>query len=338
MYRQKNPGNRSDAAYSSNRSSSFSHFRIRQVFWCVLSLLLSLSGTITSNAETIFFDDFHDVTASGNIWTPDPGLPGHYEFLTGADNGFVLSPTEGSTMNSSTQRIMAASAKLPPSLDISVRGRISKMQPQPGGSGNIGFALNDFIIQGAINPKGSILIRAGNGNDDLEKLPEFLDFDVSQEDVMIRLDAHQYENKVDVKFWAWPADSNMPIEPILTISESPFVGNFETIHVWGNSARSGDVNEFSSSIFKYVQVFSKVGDFNSDGQVNGSDFLAWQRGESPNPSSASDLADWEANFGAAASLSANSIQVPEPATGIMLLIGMVTLLTNNRTAVSKLIR
>ncbi|MEM9659538.1 MAG: hypothetical protein AAF961_14355, partial [Planctomycetota bacterium] len=36
-----------------------------------------------------------------------------------------------------------------------------------------------------------------------------------------------------------------------------------------------------------------LGDFNSDALVNGADFLVWQRGGSPNPLSASDLAEWE---------------------------------------------
>jgi hypothetical protein len=54
------------------------------------------------------------------------------------------------------------------------------------------------------------------------------------------------------------------------------------------------------------------------------------------PLSASDLAEWEASFGAAASLLASSSQIPETSTGIMLLIGMVTLLTGGRTFVSEL--
>jgi hypothetical protein len=39
------------------------------------------------------------------------------------------------------------------------------------------------------------------------------------------------------------------------------------------------------------------GDFNGDRAVDGADFLDWQRGESPNSGSASDLSDWQANFG-----------------------------------------
>ena len=74
------------------------------------------------------------------------------------------------------------------------------------------------------------------------------------------------------------------------------------------------------------------GDFNGDGDVDGDDFLLWQR----DPGDRS-LADWEANFGIVAPLSATSTAVPEPATWIMLLIGMTVMkLTGGRTLVSKL--
>jgi hypothetical protein len=40
-----------------------------------------------------------------------------------------------------------------------------------------------------------------------------------------------------------------------------------------------------------------LGDFDRDGDVDGRDFLVWQRGGSPTPFSASDLAHWQANYG-----------------------------------------
>ena len=68
------------------------------------------------------------------------------------------------------------------------------------------------------------------------------------------------------------------------------------------------------------------GDFNIDGVVNGFDFLAWQRGESPNQLSQSDLNDWKANYGTAASLSASSAVVPEPnSLGLLCLGGLLAL-------------
>jgi len=58
--------------------------------------------------------------------------------------------------------------------------------------------------------------------------------------------------------------------------------------------------------------FEVAGDFDLDGDVDGSDFLKWQQGESPTPLSSSDLATWEANYGTVAPLSAASTSVPEP--------------------------
>lgn len=39
------------------------------------------------------------------------------------------------------------------------------------------------------------------------------------------------------------------------------------------------------------------GDYEGDGDADGSDFLAWQRGESPNPLDLADLSLWETNYG-----------------------------------------
>jgi hypothetical protein len=50
------------------------------------------------------------------------------------------------------------------------------------------------------------------------------------------------------------------------------------------------------------------GDFDSDGDVDGRDFLVWQR----NPA-VGDLADWQANYGAS-TLTASNVAVPEPSS------------------------
>ena len=57
------------------------------------------------------------------------------------------------------------------------------------------------------------------------------------------------------------------------------------------------------------------GDFDLDGDADGFDFIKWQSGESPNPFSASDLVDWEANYGAVSQLVAVGT-VPEPSISI----------------------
>ena len=58
-------------------------------------------------------------------------------------------------------------------------------------------------------------------------------------------------------------------------------------------------------------TFAAPGDFDNDGDVDGRDFLRWQRGGSPNPRSAGDLAAWQTNYGAGG-LVAATVAVPEP--------------------------
>jgi hypothetical protein len=66
---------------------------------------------------------------------------------------------------------------------------------------------------------------------------------------------------------------------------------------------------------------TQAGDFDEDGDVDGRDFLEWQRGNSPNPLSASDLSDWQTNYGFG-TLAATTA-VPEPSCLALLLLGLV---------------
>ncbi len=68
---------------------------------------------------------------------------------------------------------------------------------------------------------------------------------------------------------------------------------------------------------------TQPGDFNDDGSVDGADFLSWQRGESPNGINSSDLADWEANYGASgAALASSAANVPEPSTSVLAVLAL----------------
>jgi pectate lyase len=58
----------------------------------------------------------------------------------------------------------------------------------------------------------------------------------------------------------------------------------------------------------------QLGDFDGDGDVDGGDFLKWQRGESPTPLSQADLNTWRMNFGPG--VGAAAAVVPEPATEV----------------------
>jgi T5SS/PEP-CTERM-associated repeat protein len=73
-------------------------------------------------------------------------------------------------------------------------------------------------------------------------------------------------------------------------------------------------------------------DFDGDGDVDGADFLVWQRGESPNPLSSSDLTIWRAHFGDIdSSIAAASITIPEPSSIVMLLAAFTCILSRRRT-------
>jgi autotransporter-associated beta strand protein len=74
-----------------------------------------------------------------------------------------------------------------------------------------------------------------------------------------------------------------------------------------------------------------AGDFDFDGDVDGADFLRWQRGESGNPLSAADLDAWKANFGAPASSGA-AAAVPEPTTVALLLLAAAGTIIRKRSA------
>jgi autotransporter-associated beta strand protein len=79
-------------------------------------------------------------------------------------------------------------------------------------------------------------------------------------------------------------------------------------------------NFFSGSGILNVSVLGPEltipGDFDNDGDVDGRDFMAWQRGESPTPFSATDLTQWQTAYNGGA-LTAATTAVPEP-TGIVL--------------------
>jgi len=109
----------------------------------------------------------------------------------------------------------------------------------------------------------------------------------------------------------------------------------EGIHIYSIMVVPGDMNfmqglvrnggqfftltAFGSTATAFVQSFPIPGDFDLDRDVDGFDFLKWQRGESPTPLSASDLADWETNYGIVFPLVAAATAVPEPSTGLALL-------------------
>jgi len=74
------------------------------------------------------------------------------------------------------------------------------------------------------------------------------------------------------------------------------------------------------------------GDVDEDSDVDGEDFLEILRGKSLGSPMAKELTQWEENFGTGVGPSTNLTAVPEPTTGLMLMLGMAAILIGRRTA------
>ena len=114
------------------------------------------------------------------------------------------------------------------------------------------------------------------------------------------------------------------------IIDSLFIdGVGQVTGTWG-ALGSGAANQTSlisgTGILSVSTLGSQPGDFDNNGVVNGFDFLAWQRGESPNPLSQADLTAWENNYGTGGAVGA----VPEPSSALLLVISLTGMLSTRR--------
>jgi autotransporter family porin len=95
------------------------------------------------------------------------------------------------------------------------------------------------------------------------------------------------------------------------------IGNFATDAAKNGLSMKfilGDENTFRPATVVFTSGGGgQGGDYDGNGRVDGNDFLAWQRGQSPNPVSASDLATWQSNYGAGGAAAAVGA-VPEPSS------------------------
>jgi hypothetical protein len=97
---------------------------------------------------------------------------------------------------------------------------------------------------------------------------------------------------------------------------------------WNDSGRIAfSVNLSHASVLEAVFIANlnaRPGDFDGDGDVDGGDFLVWQRGAH----TASDLAAWKANFGTSAT--PTTAAVPEPAGAALAMMAMGAMVVGSR--------
>ncbi len=139
--------------------------------------------------------------------------------------------------------------------------------------------------------------------DDLDQNYSHLDIQI----LGVNAVGHESQNELASSYadipWLQDVDPNGDLEPdvwdawqiayrdvVVVDKENVPVGTFNlTTH---NIQYSDNYNEL---LQMFVSTASGA-DFKQDFSIDGKDFLTWQRGGSPNPMSASDLAAWEMNY------------------------------------------
>ena len=210
------------------------------------------------------------------------------------------------------------------------------------GEGEYDNDANPFIDSGAFDPTkyvhvATVINPLGTGvnNADYEVLG-FMRRDASSDwELTYRSGADPNDPSVPYNLGEIGAD-----HPFITGAKQGFVNSlgFVTINGNPNSAAPDPTNEVFYGRNAITQLNGSIlgGDYNFNGIVDGGDFLAWQRGQSPNfdpdtgEVSATDLATWEQEYGNVSSLGAVAA-VPEPTSAALLLaISSTTLLTRSR--------
>ena len=103
-------------------------------------------------------------------------------------------------------------------------------------------------------------------------------------------------------------------------SQRDFLGEYHLVSFYNRALSATEVLQNFSAGPSLTSGLD--GDFDGDGDVDGADFLAWQRGEASGGATTANLTLWESNFGTSATAAAANA-VPEPASVMLLAIAGV---------------
>jgi len=115
----------------------------------------------------------------------------------------------------------------------------------------------------------------------------------------------------------WRTGNLTDLQPTFVLDETypaehptrVFYNPFNPDEIWTTSFGNG---------LRVLNTGGVLGDFDGDDDADGADFLAWQRN-----TTLGSLADWEAGFGGGLGGLAAATAVPEPTSGLLLLLGML---------------
>ena len=185
-----------------------------------------------------------------------------------------------------------------------------------------GYAVGDFLAEGNVSIykadyEAINLVDLNNDGDMVDG------FDIWRSNFSTNLGAVSGTGWAHVE-WNFGSGSAPTADALIL---TPFFDDESTfafqIYPYQNSGNWGidadNVVNIDNVQLEFFPATTTPGDFDGDSDVDGRDFLMWQRGESPVPLSETDLADWQANYGGGGEL-ASFVAVPEP--GSLLLVAM----------------
>jgi hypothetical protein len=126
------------------------------------------------------------------------------------------------------------------------------------------------------------------------------------------------------------------VNEVFQFSDDATIAPHLNLTVTMNIFMSGLVAADTITLAEFTQRFAQTGpstqagDFSGDRIVDGTDFLRWQRGQSPNPLSSQDLALWRSNFGKSIVAVPAATATPEPSACSLLLVAMTVVGTRRR--------
>ncbi len=164
---------------------------------------------------------------------------------------------------------------------------------------NDGKADNIFVDQDT----GDLIIIESGFNDSLDGIG------ADHEPAVIRREVITYDNgSGQIQFGAW--SKKVILNPTKTPGDTglergqwtAYDSVNDLVYFFAPGSGSPEVPQFEFDMW-VLDLKPIDGDFDGDSDVDGADFLLWQRGGSPNGATAGDLALWEANFGVSATTS-----------------------------------
>jgi len=149
-------------------------------------------------------------------------------------------------------------------------------------------------------------------------------------------DASQFEPgtsvlpNTDVLIGARHADNATAQNPHSGMTAFFYDGRIDEVAFWDTALTPDNIDWLQTNSLSTLAAAGPDGDFDGDGNVDGADFLDWQR----NLGDAANLGLWEDNYGTAAAVSAVS-SIPEPTSLLLMGLGALSMTLGSGTLRSR---